>query len=33
VPSPSTARTQEVHITILHVLCDLVERELVDADA
>jgi len=33
VPSPSTARTQEVHITLLHVLCDLVERELVDADA
>jgi len=33
VPSPSTARTQEVHITLLHVLCDLVEQELVDADA
>ncbi len=33
VPSPSAARTQEVHITILHVLCDLVEQELVDADA
>jgi D-sedoheptulose 7-phosphate isomerase len=33
VPSPSTARTQEVHITLLHVLCDLVERELVDVDA
>jgi D-sedoheptulose 7-phosphate isomerase len=33
VPSPSTARVQEVHITLLHVLCDLVERELVDADA
>ncbi len=33
VPSPSAARTQEVHITLLHVLCDLVERELVDADA
>jgi D-sedoheptulose 7-phosphate isomerase len=33
VPSPSTARTQEVHITLLHVLCDLVERELVNADA
>jgi D-sedoheptulose 7-phosphate isomerase len=32
-PSPSAARTQEVHITLLHVLCDLVERELVDADA
>jgi D-sedoheptulose 7-phosphate isomerase len=32
VPSPSTARTQEVHGTLLHVLCDLVERELVDID-
>jgi D-sedoheptulose 7-phosphate isomerase len=33
VPSTSTARTQEVHITLLHVLCDLVEQELVAADA
>jgi D-sedoheptulose 7-phosphate isomerase len=33
VPSPTTARIQEVHITLLHVLCDLVEQELVDADA
>jgi len=33
VPSPSTARVQEVHITTLHVLCDLVEQELVAADA
>jgi D-sedoheptulose 7-phosphate isomerase len=33
VPSPSTARTQEVHGTLLHVLCDLVEQELVDIDA
>jgi D-sedoheptulose 7-phosphate isomerase len=33
VPSRSAARTQEVHITLLHVLCDLVEQELVDADA
>jgi D-sedoheptulose 7-phosphate isomerase len=33
VPSQSTARAQEVHATILHVLCDLVEQELVDADA
>ena len=32
VPSPSTARSQEVHCTLLHVLCDLVERELVDID-
>jgi D-sedoheptulose 7-phosphate isomerase len=33
VPSQSTARTQEVHITVLHVLCDIVEHELVDIDA
>ena len=26
VPSASTARIQEVHRTLLHVLCDLVER-------
>jgi len=26
VPSTSTARVQEVHRTLLHVLCDLVER-------
>ena len=26
VPSDSTARVQEVHRTLLHVLCDLVER-------
>jgi D-sedoheptulose 7-phosphate isomerase len=32
VPSPSTARTQEVHCTLLHVLCELVEQELVDID-
>lgn len=28
VPSPSTARVQEVHILIIHCLCDLVDREL-----
>jgi D-sedoheptulose 7-phosphate isomerase len=33
VPSVSTARTQEVHCTLLHVLCDLVEQDLVDFDA
>jgi D-sedoheptulose 7-phosphate isomerase len=33
VPSPSTARVQEAHATLLHVLCDLVERELVETDA
>ena len=26
VPSDSTARAQEVHRTLLHVICDLVER-------
>ena len=29
VPSTSTARVQEVHRTLLHVICDLVERALV----
>jgi D-sedoheptulose 7-phosphate isomerase len=33
VPSTSTARAQEVHITLLHVICDLLEQELVDIDA
>jgi D-sedoheptulose 7-phosphate isomerase len=28
VPSPSTARAQEVHRTLLHAICELVEREL-----
>ena len=28
VPEPSTARVQEVHRTILHAICELVEREL-----
>jgi phosphoheptose isomerase len=30
VPSEATARVQEVHRTLLHVLCDLVERSFVD---
>jgi phosphoheptose isomerase len=29
VPSPSTARVQEVHRTLLHVLCELVENAFV----
>lgn len=29
VPSASTARVQEVHRTLLHVICDLVERSFV----
>jgi D-sedoheptulose 7-phosphate isomerase len=28
VPSGATERIQEAHITIIHILCDLVEREL-----
>jgi phosphoheptose isomerase len=31
VPSDSAARVQEVHRTLLHVMCDLVERAAVDA--
>jgi D-sedoheptulose 7-phosphate isomerase len=31
VPSDDTARVQEVHRTLLHVICDLVERSAVDA--
>ena len=30
VPSESTARVQEVHRTLLHVMCDLVERAFAD---
>jgi hypothetical protein len=29
VPSASTARVQEVQRTLLHVMCDLVERAFV----
>jgi D-sedoheptulose 7-phosphate isomerase len=28
VPSESTARVQEVHRTLLHVICDIVERSV-----
>ncbi len=28
VPSPDTPRIQECHITIIHIVCDLVERAL-----
>ena len=31
VPSDSAARVQEVHRTLLHVMCDLVERSAADA--
>jgi phosphoheptose isomerase len=30
VPSPVTARVQEVHRTLLHVICDIVEKSVVD---
>jgi phosphoheptose isomerase len=33
VAASSTARVQEVHITVLHILCDLVERELTEASS
>jgi D-sedoheptulose 7-phosphate isomerase len=31
VPSDSTARAQEVHRTLMHAMCDLVERAFADA--
>ena len=33
VPSASTARVQEVHRTLLHVICELVERALSNAES
>ena len=30
VPSQSTARIQEVHLLILHCLCDLIDRQILD---
>lgn len=32
VPKASTARTQEVHVIIIHCLCDLVDRRLLGQD-
>jgi len=32
VPSTDTARIQEAHILIGHILCEIVEREMVNAD-
>jgi hypothetical protein len=32
VTGPSTARIQEGHLTVLHVICDLVESALVAAE-
>jgi phosphoheptose isomerase len=31
VPAASIARVQEVHRTLLHIICDIVESEIVDA--
>ena len=31
VPSQSTARVQEVHLLVLHCLCDLIDRQLLDS--
>lgn len=33
VPSDSTARTQEVHLLVIHCLCDLIDRQLFGDDA
>jgi len=33
VPSDSTARTQEVHLLIIHCLCDLIDRQLFGEEA
>jgi D-sedoheptulose 7-phosphate isomerase len=32
VSSRTTPRVQELHITLLHVICDLIEREFADGD-
>ena len=32
VPSPSTARIQEVHLLIIHALCDLIDNRLFGGD-
>lgn len=33
VPSDSTARTQEVHLLVIHCLCDLIDRQLFGEEA
>jgi D-sedoheptulose 7-phosphate isomerase len=33
VPSDSTARIQEAHLTIIHCLCDLIDNHLLGPDA
>lgn len=33
VPTDSTARAQEVHLTIGHIVCDIVEAAIVDSDS
>lgn len=32
VPSDSTARIQEVHLLVIHCLCDLIDRQLFDSN-
>ncbi|MBT8448943.1 MAG: phosphoheptose isomerase, partial [Gammaproteobacteria bacterium] len=32
VPSPSTARIQEVHLLVIHTLCDLIDNRLFGGD-
>ena len=32
VPSTSTQRIQEAHITVAHIICELVEKSLVESD-
>ncbi len=32
VPSPSTARIQEVHLLVIHTLCDLIDNRLFGSD-
>ncbi|MGH8495341.1 MAG: phosphoheptose isomerase [Gammaproteobacteria bacterium] len=33
VPATNTARIQEVHLLVIHCICDLIDRELLGADA
>lgn len=33
VPGPSTARIQEVHILVIHCLCDLIDHQLLGQEA
>ena len=33
VPSSSTARIQEIHLIIIHCLCDLIDRQILGSDS